>query len=192
MFFLFLLLLGTGLGGFYFFAYRWAFYLGGNFHMVPMWQGVGKVHAKSGNYVFYVVFYPETRDMKTYLTTSLTGTANVCTPRGEDIFLVLGGGMRRHLNVSTDGEEIGLYVHRRSYSGISPQAAPPKLEFRGHCRNPNLVMDDRGTIAKAFLPDGNVETDRNHNNNNFPEVVPITFSAGSVSDYRSAYKAIRK
>src|SRR5205823_6557735 len=177
---LFLLVLGAVLGGFYFFAYQWSFYLGGNFHILPMWQGVGKAHARSGDYVFYVLIYPETRNMKTYLHTNLTGTANVCTPRGEDMFLVLGGGMRRHLNVSTDGEEIGLYVHRRSWSGVSPQAAPPKLEFHGHWRNPSLVMDDQGTIAKAFLPDGTVAHDRNHNHSNAPEVVPIIFSACSV------------
>jgi hypothetical protein len=187
-----MLLLSTVLGGFYFFAYRWSFYLGGNFHILPMWQGVGKAHARSGEYVLYVLIYPETRNLKTYLHTNLTGTANVCTSRGEDIFLVLGGGMRRNLSVSTDGEEIGLYVHRRSWSGGSPQAAPPRLEFQGHWRNPNLVMDDQGTIAKAFLPDGTVAPDRNHNHSNAPEVVPITFSAGSVSDYRSACKAMQK
>ncbi len=186
-----MLILGAGFGGFYFFAYRWAFYLGGNFHILPMWQGVGKAHTRSGDYVFYVLIYPETRDMKTYLHTNLTGTANVCTPRGEDIFLVLGGGMGRHLNVSTNGEEIGLYVHRRSYSGVSLQAAPPRLEFQGHWRNPNLVVDDQGTIAKAFLPDGSVGPG-NRTHSNVPEVVPITFSAGSVSDYKAACKAVQK
>jgi hypothetical protein len=77
-----MLLLSTVLGGFYFFAYRWSFYLGGNFHILPMWQGVGKAHARSGEYVLYVLIDPETRNLKTYLHTNLTGTANVL-PREE-------------------------------------------------------------------------------------------------------------
>ena len=46
-----------------------------------------------------------------YLETNLTGDAYVCTPRGENIRLRLGGGMRKHLNLSTDGEAIHFYMN---------------------------------------------------------------------------------
>ena len=32
----------------------WAFYLGGNFHILPQWQGWGRTHSPAGDYVVYV------------------------------------------------------------------------------------------------------------------------------------------
>jgi hypothetical protein len=64
--------------------YPWAFYLGGRFHILPYWQGWGKLHAKSGDYVLFVQFEPTPRGSKMYLETNLTGIAYVCTPRGEN------------------------------------------------------------------------------------------------------------
>src|ERR1041385_8409880 len=86
----------------------WAFYMGGKFHALPYWQGWGKLHAPGGDYLIYVLIEPTPRGSRMYLETNLTGSANVCTPRGEDISLRLGGGMRKHLNLSTDGEAIHL------------------------------------------------------------------------------------
>src|SRR5512144_2765718 len=31
----------------------WAFYLGGSFHPLPMWQGAARLHSSSGEYVLY-------------------------------------------------------------------------------------------------------------------------------------------
>jgi hypothetical protein len=70
----------TGLTGL---LYPWAFYLGGKFHVMPMWQGWGKAHAKSGDYLVWVQFEPTPRGSKMYLESNLTGNAYVCTPRGE-------------------------------------------------------------------------------------------------------------
>ena len=187
---LLLLLIGAIVGGVFVYTYPWAFYLGGTFHLLPWWEGVGKAHAKSGDYVFYVWIAPETHDMKTYLSTNLTGSAEVCTPRGEDIVLTLGGGMRRHLGKSTDGEKIGLYVHRLTVTS-RPTDHEPSLEFSGHWRNPQLVMDDGGSIARAFGSDGRVLYGKDRSHAQSPEVVSITFSAGSHSDYKAACAALR-
>jgi hypothetical protein len=88
----------------------WAFYLGGKFHILPYWQGWGKAHAKSGDYLLFVYVGPTPRGSKMYLETNLSGAAYVCTPRGDNIRLHMGGGMRKHLNLLTDGEAIHLYM----------------------------------------------------------------------------------
>src|SRR6185437_12643750 len=64
-------------------SYPWAFYLGGKFHIMPMWQGWGRAHAKSGDYLVWVSFEPTPRGSGMYLSTNLTGSAYLCTPRGE-------------------------------------------------------------------------------------------------------------
>ena len=80
----------------------WAFYLGGKFHIAPYWQGWGRAHAKSGDYLMFVRIEPTSKGSKMYLETNLGSTAYVCTPRGDNIRLKMGGGMRKHLNLSTD------------------------------------------------------------------------------------------
>lgn len=169
----------------------WAFYLGGSFHVLPWWQGWGKAHAKSGDYLLYVRINPSTKGSKMYLETNLGGEAYLCTPRGEKFTLKLGGGMRRHLNVSTDGEAIGLYMYYTPWNYSFTNDDRPRLELHGHWRNPNLVMDDKGSIAKAFQLDGTVYHGRGLPPAYAPEIVPITFTPGSYSDFSAACKTMR-
>lgn len=169
----------------------WAFYLGGSFHVLPWWQGWGKLHAKSGDYLMYVRIQPAT-GTKTYLETNLGGEAYICTPRGEKIQLNLGGGMRKHLNVSTDGEAIGIYVYHRPWNYSFTNDERPNLKLRGHWRNPNLVMDDEGTITKAFQADGSIYRGKTPNRTATPEVVPVTFVPGSYSEFSTACKAAQR
>ena len=172
--------------------YPWAFYLGGRFHIIPYWQGWGKLHAQSGDYVLFVRMEPTSRGSGMYLQTNLTGIAYVCTPRGESLRLRLGGGMRKHLNLSTDGEAIGLYMLYWPWDGGLINDHNPSLQLRGHWRNPYLVMDDEGSIAKAFRPDGTVYRFDERNHTYTPEAVPVTFIPGSYSDYSAACAAMRR
>ena len=166
--------------------YPWAFYLGGNFHVLPYWQGWGRLHAKSGDYLMYVFIQPTPRGSKMYLETDLTGMSYVCTPHGEKIRLTLGGGMRKHLNLSTDGEAIHLYMHRWSWNRAFITEHRPRLELSGHWLNPNLVMDDKGSIGRAFQPDGTVYSGSNAGRPYVTEIVQVTFVPGSYSDFASA------
>jgi hypothetical protein len=170
----------------------WAFYLGGPFHITPYWQGVGKAHAKSGDYVLFVYFGPTPRGSKMYLETNLTGNAYVCTPRGESIRLNLGGGMRKHLNRSTDGEAVHLYMFYWPWNANFINDTRPELELSGHWRNPNLVMDDHSSIARAFHPDGTVYRGHDKNRPYMTEVVPVTLASGSYSDYEKACEAAHR
>ena len=170
----------------------WAFYLGGSFHVLPWWQGWGKLHAKSGDYLMYVRIQPTTKGSKMYLATDLGGNAAICTPRGEKLALKMGGGMRKHLNVSTDAEAINLYMYYRPWNYSFTNDDRPSLKLRGHWRNPNLVMDDEGSIGKAFQADGSVYRGKTPNRPAAPDIVPITFVPGSYSDFSAACAAIHR
>jgi hypothetical protein len=139
------------------FLYPWAFYLGGKFHILAYWQGWGELHAKSGVYVLFVRIEPTPRGSRLYPRSNLTGVSYLCTPRGERYRLSLGGDMRLHLNLSTDGEPVHLYmIYWPLWYGQFITDHRPNLDFRGHWRNPDLVMDDHGSISRAFQPDGAV------------------------------------
>ena len=173
-------------------SYKWSFYLGGRFHVLPWWQGMGKLHAITGDYLLFVWIAPQTRDVGGYTQTNLTGDAHLCTPRGENIYLSLGGGMRKHLNVSTDGEAINLYMDGRSPIANMNGDYSPHLEFKGHWQNAKLVMDDQGTVAKAFRSDGTIYHAQDRNRVYTPELVPITVTSASFSEYKAACNAMSK
>src|SRR5215469_7818779 len=127
----------------------WAFYLGGKFHITPYWKGWGKLHGKSGDYLLYVLIQPDPRSSGAvpHLDTALTGFAYLCTPHGEKFSLNLHGGMRKHLNRSTDGEAINLRMdnqtwYKTAWYGTGTYDDSPRLFFSGYWRNPKLVMDD--------------------------------------------------
>jgi hypothetical protein len=94
--------------------------------------------------------------------------------------------MRKHLNLSTDGEPVHLYMHYWPWNANFIADHNPSLDLRGNWRNPNLVMDDQGSIAKAFLPDGTVRHGSNSGRPTPPEVVPLALSQGSYRDFEKA------
>jgi hypothetical protein len=160
----------------------WGFYLGGKFHLIPYWQGWGKLHAKNGTYIVLVRFEPTSGGR---LNTYVKGVAYLCTPRGERFQLRLGGSMRRHLNLSTDGEAMRLWMYRRPYWGFNAERRPG-IELRGKWQNPNLVMDDGGSISRAFQPDGRPYFGHDPNRPYASEIVPVTLTEGSTSEFNAA------
>jgi len=170
----------------------WGFYMGGKFHIIPTWEGRGTLQTKSGKYEIYVYFYPRPSGSRIMPGPSVGGTAYLCSPRGEKFYMKLGGGMRRGIGLSTDGEKISLYMNNHSsfYSNFTSDYRP-SLEFRGQWQNPNLVMDDHGSISRAFEPDGTVN--RGHGGSRpYPgDITPVTLMPGSYSDFAAACKASR-
>ena len=155
--------------------------------------GLGKLHANSGDYVLLVQMEPSPRGSRVYLSSDLRGLAYLCTPRGERIRLHLGGAMRAHLNLSTDGEAINLYVNYWPlWYGQFIADRRPSLDFRGHWQNPNLVMDDHGSISNAFQPDGSVYDGHDRNRPYSTEIVPITLVEGSYSQFNAACATVHR
>src|SRR5262252_3523587 len=70
----------------------WAFYLGGTFHVLPVWQGTATIHASSGDYTLYLWMSP-TRGGRTFNLPVFNGWAALCTPRGERFPLRLRANM---------------------------------------------------------------------------------------------------
>jgi hypothetical protein len=102
----------------------------------------------------------------------------------------LGGGMPKHLPLSTDGQPIHLYMDYwpLGYGGFITDHRP-SLRFRGHWQNPKLEMDDHGSIANAFEPDGTVYRGHTPNRPYSTEGIPITFMEGPRSEFDQACAA---
>jgi hypothetical protein len=132
----------------------WGYYLGGSFHPYPVWTGQGTLQADSGAYQIFVTLYPGTRSTLGFAT--LDGLGVVCDPAGERFRMQLFGYIEdKHTPLDTDGEPVYLKLYYRPplASMVSPERRP-RIEFHGNWRNPNLVLDDGGTIGSAFSADG--------------------------------------
>ena len=168
----------------------WGFYLGGKFHILPYWQGWGEMHAKSGRYVLYVRFEPSPNKSRILPGSDVNGVAYLCTPRGERFYMHLGGGMPRNPDLRKDGVPIGLYMNNwSSWSSGFTSDHRPSINFHGHWQNPNMVMDDQGSISNAFNDDGTVYRVHVSNRPYSTQIVPLTLIPGSYSDFKRACDA---
>jgi len=167
----------------------WGFYLGGAFHVLPVWEGWGRLHAKSGDFPVFIYMYPAPGGRLGY--PSVSGTATVCTPRGERHQLQLAGGfLTKHIGLRTDGQPMSIHLHYRPrWSGFNLERRP-RLEFRGTWHDPDLVMDDEGSLASAFQTDGHAYLGPERNQPSRGEKLPITFSPGDRADSNAACRAV--
>jgi len=133
----------------------WSFFLGGRFHPIAVWQGIGRMHASSGDYVVYFWISPVPGG-RTFNFPTFRGWGDLCTPRGERLPLRVAASMHEHPGIDTNGKDVSVSLYRRPwyYRWTGVWDDRPRLEFRGRWQNPELVMNDGGTLSKAFLPDG--------------------------------------
>jgi hypothetical protein len=170
--------------------FPWAYFMGGKFHPFPYWEGVGKMHGPGGDYALFLRIEPTPRGSRVYAHSNLTGMAYLCTPRGETLPMHLGGEMRPYLHLSTDGEAIHVYVYYWPvWTGQFITNHRPSLDFRGHWQNPNLVLDDRGSLTNAFQADGSVYEGHDRNRPYATTGSAFTLAPGSYSDFKSACAA---
>ncbi len=171
----------------------WGFFMGGKFNLFAYWQGWGTLQSKNGKYVVFVRFYPSSSGSRLYPHPSVRGIGYLCSPKGEIYRMHLGGGMRRGIGTNTDGEKIDLYMDNwPALTGTFQSDHRPAVEFRGQWENPDIVMDDHGSISRAFAPDGSVYQRGQTARIPYPgDIVPVTLSPGSYSDFETACKATR-
>jgi len=164
----------------------WGFYMGGHFHIIPSWTGWGQMHSKTaGDYALLVSFSPKTG--RHLGLTHVSGTAVICTPRGEQYKLRLSGDFQNPHGTDLQGKTAHLYANRYStFSG----STDPSLDFRGKWNNPDLVLDDHGSLNRAFDPGGALVTNH-HTRPYIQEVVPVTLHEGSKSDFNAACAALK-
>ena len=154
----------------------WSFYLGGTFRPLPLWQGRATIHAPSGEYQLSVWMSPE-RGGRTYNFPYFSGTGYLCTPRGERYVLQLRASMFEHPGRDTNGKEMLIEVYRRpwnwSFGGTWDHR--PRLTLRGRWQNPDLVMNDGGTLAASFLTDGRLDDSPRPRAASVRDQLPVVF-----------------
>jgi len=164
----------------------WGFYMGGHFHIIPQWSGWGQMHSKTaGDYALLVTFSPKTG--RGLGMTHVSGKGVLCTPRGEQYKLRLGGDFENPHGTDLQGKTAQLYMN--NYTVLSSSTAP-SLEFRGRWNNPDLVLDDHGSLNRAFDPGGALVTNH-HMRPYMQEVVPLTLHEGSREDFDAACAALK-
>ena len=116
----------------------WAFFMGGHFHVNPKWTGWGRMHSNiAGDYVIYMSIKPYFGSGRSL--TDITGRGALCTRRGDNYTLDIGGSFQAHSGIDLQGKTAVIYAH--NYSRYGSQYSP-SLEFRGKWNNPDLVLDE--------------------------------------------------
>ena len=169
----------------------WGFFMGGRFHLIPQWQGLGRLHSNTagGDYVLYIFFSPKSG--KGLGTTHVSGNGLLCTPRGETFSLRLGGDFEKNIGTSTDGKKATFYMNNYSVASQFSGNTKPSLDLRGKWVNPDLVMDDQGSIARNFESDATLYTGHSPGRPYMAEVSAVTLHEGSKSEFESACKAVK-
>lgn len=165
----------------------WAFSVGGQVHVLPMWQAWGRLHAPAeGDYLIYITLYPVPghRPGSGQSHVSVSGQGQICSPRGVISKLTLGGDMDRDVWSNADGRRIHLYLHRFDIFKYSFDTdRRPRFDLYGVWHYPVLEADDRGTVSQAFNADGSVNRSRD---THVRWTSHVTLHSGSYSEFAAA------
>lgn len=139
----------------------WGFYLGGHLHWFPYWHGVAHVRSSSGDFLLRFWITPRPSG-GLYHYPAFSGWAWLCTPRGERYRLRVTGGFFERTGYDTNGKAMSLDLYSRpnTWQWTGHWDRRPHLYFTGRWQNPNLVMNDGGTLSRAFLPDGTLAPEK--------------------------------
>jgi hypothetical protein len=146
------LLLGLGFIAVMAVTNPWIFTVGGHLRVLPFWQGVGDIQGPGGSYRIFVSLQPSNASSHVLPSTSVSGTGWVCAPSGHNYQIRVDGGAHEVVWRDMNNKSLTFYTWQRGT--WSNQHLPPKLKLVGRWVGPNLVMDDDGTTASAFLVDG--------------------------------------
>ncbi len=135
-------------------THPWIFTVGGRLRVLPFWQGSGDIHGPGGKYHIVVSIQPSNSGSHVLPSTSVTGTGWICAPAGHGYQIRIGGGAHEIVWRDMNNRPFRLYTWQRT--AWSPEHLPPKLNLTGRWVGPNLVMNDGGTTAAAFLADGSL------------------------------------
>lgn len=169
----------------------WSFYMGGSFHALPVWHGEARMHASSGDYTVYLWIQPWNGGKRMSNSPLFTGTAWLCTPRGERYRLRLTASMSEHPGTDTNGKEMRIEMYQRRWFWSLTGNHRPELTFRGHWQNPDFVATDGGTLSRAFLPDGRLYDGGGSSQPRSRETVPVVFHEVPWTAWFSDCRAVK-
>lgn len=133
----------------------WALHIGGRWTPALTWHGVGNLQSTSGaKYGLFLevnLYMRPRRHSTTSGVKNLTGTAKLCTPQGE-IYPLTVSGYIKPVWLDVDRKPVTFYF-------ASLKDAQPKLGFEllGSWQGQELVLEDRGSMAMSFAPDGSAK-----------------------------------
>jgi hypothetical protein len=137
----------------------WIYVVGDRTRLLPVWAGMGEAQSPFGAYKIRIWFSPTSSGSHILPSASILGSAYVCTPTGKGYRLRLTGGASGRIWDSMAGHTLHLHAYHRPMFNLTTGDRRPQLNFSGQWVGANLVMDDEGSIAGAFLPDGNLSPD---------------------------------
>ena len=168
----------------------WTYYLGGNFHLLPMWQGWGTIQEPSGNFALYVFL---SRPESSRLGISyMSGTAQLCTPRGErfNYLHVIMSFSNQHFGLNTDKQPVTLDIYNYGASSQLNGDNRPDFILYGAWQNPNLVLEDHGSFGSEFLSDGTAYLGPLSNQPPLGPNLSVTLSPGSPAQFNAACRSL--
>jgi hypothetical protein len=170
----------------------WGFYLGGHFHPIPGWRGVARVTRPEGEYVLYMYMQP-TKPGRYSRGRVLKGNGYLCTPRGERFPLAVYARMNNDAGFDAEGKQMKIEFRRRPwyFKLAGDYDRRPRLTFGGDWKDPDLVGDDGGSFAQAFLPNGSLgKSSYDYYHDNAPNKLPMVFH--EVSGWQNIFADCRK
>ena len=130
----------------------WIFTVGGHFRLLPEWTGSGLIAGPGGNYRIFVSFYPSRGGSRILPSTSVRGSGMICTPAGRNYSVRISGGAPLRVWSDMNNQAFTLNTYTRGV--FSTQHDGPKLRLTGRWNGANLILNDGGSLAGAFAPDG--------------------------------------
>ena len=143
-------------GAFAFVVAPWNFNFGGHFHPFGGgWRGRARFHSATtgGAYDMWLSFDVTVPQRQ---RSPLSGTAVLCTPRGERLVLTLSGDMPRDHGADLANVPLHLYLHRLAPLATTMEARHPHIDLYGAFGDSVLTVEDRGSFGTAFAADGTV------------------------------------
>jgi len=127
----------------------WAVHIGGRWTPALIWHGVGTLQSTSGaKYKLFLDLgvYSARKSHKDFM-----GTAKLCTQQGE-IYPLSADGYVKLAWLDVEGKQVTFYLK-------NPKDAQPRLNFTliGGWHGQQLSLDDKGSMAMSFFPDGRVK-----------------------------------
>jgi hypothetical protein len=164
----------------------WTYYLGGSFHLIPVWQGWGTLQTPSGNYTLYV-FLSQPQASRLGIS-YMSGTAQLCTSRGErfNYMHVIMSFSNKQFGLDSNNQPVTLHIYNYGLSGQVNADRRPEFDLYGSWQNSNLVLEDHGSLASAFLSDGTAYLGPPSNQPPVGENLSITLAPGSPAQFKSA------
>ena len=187
-----LILVGAAFYGALWLLSPWAFYMGGEFHAIPMWQGWGRMHSNTagGDYAVYLYIWPDSGRL--HGLAYVSGGGILCRPTGERVNLKVGGNFLHNTGADLNGKNAHFYMYDRTAArALMGGPSQFSLELKGTWVNPNLALDDHGSLARNFDPQGRPwpkGTSRPY----IGEIVPVTLKQGTQSEFEAACSALRR